>query len=658
MSISNFSAKLIYLKAFLSGGLFLSSLCDGVSSGQTVVRTTSTPISTLTSTITITTTIAYQPLLIPENSRYTFVGCYSGNGERIFGPDEYDAYLEKAPLNKDTIGGCLRSCGSTAPLSGRPGHYLYAGLRNGSECICGGQLSINAHKLPVDDCINPCPGDPRLSCGGQNNIAVYSLISGDGTHEPTSQKADPSNFMSGETKQPTPTRLLTASSTINTHGQGAALQTAETLHHSGALGRPVPTPTIAAIAGSLSGAVIIAAGLFLCYRVHKRKGRPRDTHVKSILDRRGRRSVPNQFLAGANIPGSVTGLAVTEHKRNSDRDRSTSSRAEDHTRDFHVAADGDLVPSAPALESRTNIPATGASSAVQWRSNNGDSSVFLMQFTAHQRTISSSGIAVPPSSAKVNGLGERAWHRRKLSPPFQPLVSAGPRVGVATRSSIKSIHGTIARSDPPSGPPGLLPPSPPSGLGMEEKSQRRLQSKLITTPGWPGNAKETAKNFSVARARRSFDTTIFEPEHGNDDGQDGGEIGVGMSHPNVSTPALGRYGSLSRPNRANAESPVLGWRTPKERGLWDAAPSKSTRDDAPARGQPTSPVLPPAAPSERVDHKWWRDTVCAKPHESDESEKRWERGRQQSRSGRESPVSASSTGTSILFTPEELGRRL
>ncbi|KAH8158602.1 hypothetical protein CIB48_g9651 [Xylaria polymorpha] len=671
MSLSDFNVKQVYPKALLCSGLFFSSLCDGASLVQNTLGTTSSSISTLTSTITITTTIAYRPSLIPGGLQYTLVGCYSqpsGDGERIFGSDEYDTNVDTVPPGEDTIEGCFRSCGWTAPLSNRPEHYLYAGLRNGrcvyysfvaaelsnsdliswqltycvsSVCICGVHLSTNAHKLSVDDCIRPCSGDSSISCGGQNNVIVYKFVSGDGMHTQTSQKGGSSSLMSSETKQPAPTSFLT---TINTQGQGAVFQTAEALHHSGTSGKSVSTPTIAAIIGSLSGAIIIAAGLFLCYRVHKRKGRLRDTHVKSMLERRGRRSVPNLVLTQTNIPGSVIGLATTEFKRNYDRDSSSSSEMDDHAKDFRVTADGDLVPF-------TSAPTTGASSAVQWRPNNGNGTVF----SAHQRAMSSSGIASPPASAKIDGLGERAWHRRKLSTPYRPATGAGRGLGFAAGASVGSIRGSIARGGPPSGPPRSLPPPLPKP-GVRDRSQPGPLSKLIDTPDGPRSARETARNRSPARPRRSFDVITLEPEPRNSDRQDGSMTRVGMSHPNVSTPALGRYGSLSRPNRANSESPVLGWRTANGRIPGDAVPHDSRREDALAHRQPTIPVLPPVAPGERFDHKRWRGTIYAEPYET--TENCWERGRQRSRGDEDSPVSASSTGTSILYSPREFDRRL
>ncbi|KAI1756000.1 hypothetical protein F4782DRAFT_377847 [Xylaria castorea] len=186
---------------------------------------------------------------------------------------------------------------------------------------------------------------------------------------------------------------------------------------------------------------------------------------------------------------------------------------------------------------------------------------------------------------------------------------------------------------------------------------------------WPRNAKEVNENRPPVRPRRSFDAKIVEPKSGNNDGRYilsasgtvagfGSVTRVGMSHLSTSMPALGRYGSLSRPNRANAESPILGWWTPDGRSPWEPAPRETRREDGLAHEHPTIPVLPPVAPCERFDHKQLRSTICAQPYESNENEKGWNRGREQSRDDRGSPVSASSTGTSTLFGSQESDRRL
>ncbi|KAJ2972063.1 hypothetical protein NUW58_g9261 [Xylaria curta] len=221
MSLLYFGAGRIYLRVLLWGVLFHGLLCDDAFPGQTgtellALGTPPVPGSIVTSRITITTTVTYRPSLIPGNSQYTLVGCYSepsGDEGQIFGSDEFDVYLDKAPPAKLTMEGCLQSCGSAAPPSSRADHYAYAGLRNGSDCICGFELSTNAHKLSVNDCIMPCSGDRKLSCGGRNKVAIYSLVSGD----PNSRGS-----RSGATKQPV---IPVSTSTIDSQNEDSLFLT-------------------------------------------------------------------------------------------------------------------------------------------------------------------------------------------------------------------------------------------------------------------------------------------------------------------------------------------------------------------------------------------------------------------------------------------------
>jgi len=134
-----------------SSFLFSGLLCDDApgppppvtAAGDQDQALTST--ATKTSTITITTTIAYKPSLIPGNSDYTLLGCYSqptGTGKgggSIFVSSEQDAGV---PADNLTISGCLEGCAS-ASEKGNDGKgndkdkdkysipYIYAGLRNG-----------------------------------------------------------------------------------------------------------------------------------------------------------------------------------------------------------------------------------------------------------------------------------------------------------------------------------------------------------------------------------------------------------------------------------------------------------------------------------------------------------------------------------------------
>ena len=92
-------------------------------------------IPTLTSTITLTTTVEYRPSLVPGNSQYALVGCYSplsGDGGHIFGPEDHDAVSgDEVTPGGMTTETCLRGCGSLVPAKKDEGGYIYAGLRNG-----------------------------------------------------------------------------------------------------------------------------------------------------------------------------------------------------------------------------------------------------------------------------------------------------------------------------------------------------------------------------------------------------------------------------------------------------------------------------------------------------------------------------------------------
>ncbi|KAF2970513.1 hypothetical protein GQX73_g3021 [Xylaria multiplex] len=155
----------------------------------------------------------------------------------------------------------------------------------------------------------------------------------------------------------------------------------------------------------------------------------------------------------------------------------------------------------------------------------------------------------------------------------------------------------------------------------------------------------------------------LEPEQGGPSELDGVEIvggtskegAFGMSHGNKSTPSLGRYGSLSKARRPLIESPVLGWQADNEQSQWGALPGGAKAEDR----QPQLPVLPPVAPGERFDHKWWRDTIYDESHEHFEGAQQGGRHRQeQNGEGELSPMSVSSVGTSILFGLDEFDRRL
>ncbi|KAJ3568292.1 hypothetical protein NPX13_g6470 [Xylaria arbuscula] len=288
-------------------------------------------IPTLTSTLTLTTTVEYRPSLIPGNSQYTLVGCYSPfseDGGHIFGPGDHDAVSEDKIKPSDlTIETCLRGFGSLVPPKEEEKGYTYVGLRNGSECRCSNQLPADTHKLPNDNCMAPCPGDPKLSCGGRTNITVYSLI-----------------LTPSETKHSTTTPTTTSSSTASSSTTDTeATAPSEPFPSSVAPGKPASAATVGAITGSLSGAVLIVACLFLCYRAHTRKKRVQDAHVKSVLDRRGQRPVQSPIFTQADIHNQVGHLVAPGGINGKDGGQHSSGRNKSN-------AYGNLVPNTPALE--------------------------------------------------------------------------------------------------------------------------------------------------------------------------------------------------------------------------------------------------------------------------------------------------------------------
>ncbi|KAI0149596.1 hypothetical protein GGR57DRAFT_226656 [Xylariaceae sp. FL1272] len=690
MSPSNSKTKRLWFRSLIWSGLLLGSRCDdtpppgGTQSDLLVIGTpTLTTTSTTTSTITVTVTIAYSPTLAPGNLNYTLIGCYAqptSNGGHIFGTEEHDACSDKVPPENLTIDGCLDGCASLAPKDQKNGRYTYVGLKNGSECICGLQLPQNTPNLTSEDCQAPCPGDGKLSCGGEDNFVVYSLIAGDGESKSAGESRSSTGSSKTKSQQSSTDSAHPVSSSVDDKGEGSA----DEAHHStlpdsaapGAAKKPISTPAVAAITGSFSGAIVIGAGFFLCIRWRKKKKRIQEEHVQNMLERRGV-PAPNPILTSsadkhANTNTSVANVASQRRAKPGSQDK-----------DIRLTVDGDLIPTTPALESGGRYPSglhrrtsaaglpsnagaqrpqskdsdkdtlygnllgevragpAGSSSGVQWRQTSNTYNNKSNVPSAHRRTISTqnTGIASPPPSAKVDSLGERAWHRRKVSTPFPPPGVWIP-VGLEAQQN-------AARRGPPSGPPTTpLPPTPMRKPGV---SGGRIQH-----PTQRGAAR------LPLRPRRSFDTMTFPENYPTEEGITGLGIGLpstsgsklGMSHANTSTPSLGRYGSISKPRPPTRdyfeESPVLGRYLDSAYDQWgNPKPKKDTSKDI--NREPTIPILPPVKPGEKFDPKSWRGTIYA---ESTSSGRTADGDRDEDRE----PKSASSVGTSILYSPSEFDR--
>ena len=51
--------------------------------------------------------------------------------------------------------------------------YVYFGVGNGNQCICGNTVSPLAGVADAANCASPCPGDPDQTCGDAAHVEVY-----------------------------------------------------------------------------------------------------------------------------------------------------------------------------------------------------------------------------------------------------------------------------------------------------------------------------------------------------------------------------------------------------------------------------------------------------------------------------------------------------
>ncbi|OTA92953.1 hypothetical protein M434DRAFT_396090 [Hypoxylon sp. CO27-5] len=654
---ADFSWKRFCIQTLVWSGLLFKLRCDdawteeGGTSELGVLGSPTEPVVI----VTITTTIAYNPTLAPGDSTYSLVGCYSqentdSGGGHPFGHGQgwgYDT-PPTVPLDKLTIGACVKGCLGLEPLGNAVGHYRYIGLRNGWQCICGPQLVPDARKLSPEDCNTPCNGDLMHLCGGKDAIAVYSLV-GDGGPEPSSdistsaptgsatssnnQNDDSQSSMEDEhgstavfltsplsstlgesagaqfktTGMSESAEVESKSSTSNsakgTTGASEATKRASaspssssnsftSSSFSDSLGTTMSSSAIGAITGTVSGAIIVTAGIFLCFRVYKRRKQRQETHIAIVVEndkevRHSRRLIPSAIDTTGIRGFDKNGRALKPgHGRGQEGDDTGIGIATDGT---------DLIPTTPALESggRLNpsglhprrksaaspsvesdslyhtllqevrsgpavqfiVPPTsgpqqsGSSSAVDWRSPVSPSpltpktaplATFDFGFNARNRS-SSSLVAHPSPAARPAGtLGDRAWHRRKLSTTFQPPPSRPPSVPLPPtppRRSQRSIDGVLLSSTPSS-------TSKPKLGGSYYRGEENGESSRSTRPSTPSKPRDLyALGASANRSlpalgnfaptpplkepsrlpQRKIDSSSRGLEKGTEDGREGGD---------------------------------------------------------------------------------------------------------------------------------------
>ncbi|XP_054155244.1 xylosyltransferase oxt-like [Oppia nitens] len=88
-----------------------------------------------------------------------YLGCFSDNSK----PRVLNGYRIKFSDNSPDK--CLTICLQSG--------FTFAGLKASNDCYCGHELSVNSHKLPINECNIWCSGVSHLKCGGFDSIDIY-----------------------------------------------------------------------------------------------------------------------------------------------------------------------------------------------------------------------------------------------------------------------------------------------------------------------------------------------------------------------------------------------------------------------------------------------------------------------------------------------------
>ncbi|KAI1417394.1 hypothetical protein F5Y13DRAFT_84487 [Hypoxylon sp. FL1857] len=711
----DFSWKRICVQILVWSGLLFKSRCDDAwteEGGASELGVLGSPVQMVT-TVTVTTTIASNPTLAPGDSTYSLVGCYSQNnsdsgGGHPFGEGQgwgYDT-PPTVPLDKLTTAACVKGCMALRPVEEILDNFKYMGLWDGWQCVCGLQLVPEARKLSPEECNTPCSGDPMHLCGGKDSIAVYSLLAAGGPGpSPNSTASDVASSTGGDqdndslggtkredgsislslsssaTSASAQLRTTSVSQSIRTNPKSSSKRTSTpssssttsfaTSSPSDSPNTSISSSAIGAITGSVSGAIILVAALFLCFKAYKRKKQRQETHVTVALNdekevRHSRRLIPRAIdttkirsfgkyikLRGRREQGGDdAGIGIATESRDfvpttpalesggrlhpsglHPRRKSATSSSD---RDSLYGTLMEEVRAGPAIHFVTPPPyapqQSGASSAVDWRSpvspvtpvtpKTAPAVSFEFGFTARNRS-SSSIVANPSPAARPNAtLGDRAWHRRRLSTPFQP---------------------------PPSGPPSVpLPPTPP------KRSQRSIDAVLLsTTPASKSKLKSSRyKRVEKGESSRSSgpSPTSLKPD----------DLYILGAPANNSSPAIGTPVPTPPPR-----DPARLSRTQND----SRSPGLEEGSQTGAEGvteEAVSPTLPLIIQGEPSDPPLRRNTLPIEEREGDrggsedintkevgneqEQEKRQE---EEKGKGKEDLRSSSTTvGTSILFPSE------
>ncbi|KAJ4418589.1 hypothetical protein N0V82_005475 [Gnomoniopsis sp. IMI 355080] len=337
-----------------------------------------------------------------EGKEYVLQGCYAQAGTEDIGTMLGQDYAVPE-TNNMSLSFCLKTCASAVV-------YPFVGVASGeyvlsSSCYCGTTFNATTPKADSTDCTLSCVGNSTEACGGKGYISIYQSNSADLAAQPNSSSSSDGSLASSDpAAQP---------NSAGSHGSGASISGLSDTDTSGSSNPGV----IAGITiGSVSGVVGLALLVFMAARWCTRRGHTQLAATVSDI-----------------TSSSVTTLTATNniHDAASIRDavKIDVRRLDGVVMDQH---------SPSHLFARKNQIGVAATTGADWPNNKSSSPLTprtprFADIPEETHTSAPSIVVHPPEIAPVHGLGDRAWHRRRLSAPFPPAGAVD--------------HGLAARED-------------------------------------------------------------------------------------------------------------------------------------------------------------------------------------------------------------------
>ncbi|KAF3765004.1 hypothetical protein M406DRAFT_70487 [Cryphonectria parasitica EP155] len=363
------------------------------------ITTSSTRTITLTEvtaaaaadTTTASNVVPAPRVMTKAGKMYSFEGCF-GHGKHesigeILGPGYTAPWAANMSLSL-----CLNMCNSAAAAGGGGGggggdsngtsSLPYVGVSDGESCYCSATLTTTAPIAPTSNCTIPCVGNKTEACGGRAFMSIYKLASDNSTAVAPKINNAP----------------------LPSDSAGASNGNVSSKSRRGV--------AVGITAGSIAGFALLMLLIFGCTRRWTQRRAATAATMTTTSTRHKEKNAPEVDVASANDP---IGTVFSDSDDCSIRDVKRVDLAK---------LDGVVLDNASStpMSSPRAVGAVATTTGAEWR---GEDSSPLTPRTPRAmmdgRPVTMSLWPQPPESiAPKHGLGERAWHRRKLSVPFPP----------------------------------------------------------------------------------------------------------------------------------------------------------------------------------------------------------------------------------------------